>query len=605
MSRALYFAIVFVALAGCTKARTEAVVVVTTDGVRIPDDVDALDLVVADTSDLANPVFQKSFRVCGGDVTTDCFTLPLDFTLIPGAHRTHSSRIRITATRHNAPVIDNAAIFTFAEGVSLRLDFVLYANCLGNNDCASRDQACGPDAMCHPIPAVPISGEPDLATGPGDLAVGADLSSSVDLSLQPPDMTTPDMAVAGDMALPGPGDMALPPIDMAMAPSDMTMPPDMTGNTTVLNWTSSSGFDTGIFYSVYGAAGVVFAVGDKGTANNPIWKKAFAGSTLQFNPDTNNTITTQTLRSVWGTSKTNVYAVGDNATIVSQTGGAWAGTIGSGLPAAYPLNGVWIGLPGSPSIWTVGGTVNGSCTDTFDVGHFDGSAWESPESSVMGCAMGGVWSDGAGGVVMGANISRVEYTTSTLANRSTYKLSMLGNNIYIHGVWGTSMSNVYLVGDAGFIYHFNYNGGTPTSSLQGPSTSVNLRGVHGSSASDLWAVGGSQVLHSTGDGNWVAQTNLPVANADLYGVYAISSFDVYVVGIDPVDGPEVHHARRPIAAHHGGPKLKKKPNGTRLAASAGMPKQLRSSSRLTSGTAKSMLIVVCDTPNQSAKTRTV
>src|SRR5262249_52410479 len=150
-----------VTLGGCTKARTEAVVVVTTDGVRIPDDVDALTLVVADTSDVANPVFSKSFRVCGGDITSDCFALPLDFTLIPGAHRDHSSRVQITATRNSTPVIDDAAIFTFAEGMSLRLDFVLYANCLGVVDCAQRDQACGPDAMCHPVPSNPIHNDPD------------------------------------------------------------------------------------------------------------------------------------------------------------------------------------------------------------------------------------------------------------------------------------------------------------------------------------------------------------------------------------------------------------------------------------------------------------
>jgi len=57
-----------------------------------------------------------------------------------------------------------------------------------------------------------------------------------------------------------------------------------------------------------------------------------------------------------------------------------------------------------------------------------------------------------------------------------------------------------------------------------------LRAIHGSAANDLWAVGGNQVLHSTGDGNWVVQTNLPALPLDLYGVYAQATNDVYVVG---------------------------------------------------------------------------
>jgi hypothetical protein len=311
-------------------------------------------------------------------------------------------------------------------------------------------------------------------------------------------------------------------VDMAMPPSDMSVADH------VLTWAVSTSFDAGVFYSVYGSAGVVFAVGDKGSSN-PIWKKPFSGSALQFSVDSGNSFTTNTLRSVWGTSKTQVYAVGDNGTILNQTGGAWAGTVGSGLPS-YPLNGVWIGLPGSPAIWTVGGSQAGSCADTMDVGHFDGSAWETPESSASACAMGAVWSDGAGVVVLGANVNHIELTSTTIANHSVYQLDQTTNAYYIHGVWGTASNNVYLVGDNGRIYHLDYNGGFPISALQSTGTTVNLRGVHGSGPNDLWAVGGNQVLHSTGDGNWVVQKNLPNNTSDLYGVYALSAGDVYVVG---------------------------------------------------------------------------
>jgi hypothetical protein len=208
MSRATTLAalalVATVLVGGCTKARTEAVVVVTTDGVRVPDDIDALDLVVADTADLTNPVFQKSFRICGGDVASDCFSLPLNFTLIPGAHHDHSSRVQITATRHAAPEIDDAAIFTFAEGVSLRLDFVLYANCLGNVECAKRDQACGPLDTCIDLKPGNANGGLDIALprGPEDMSMPL-----------PPDMTMVDLKGA----------------DLTMTPADLVSTLDLAG----------------------------------------------------------------------------------------------------------------------------------------------------------------------------------------------------------------------------------------------------------------------------------------------------------------------------------------------------------------------------------------
>ncbi|MCU1280295.1 MAG: hypothetical protein JWM53_3841, partial [bacterium] len=83
---------------------------------------------------------------------------------------------------------------------SLRLDFVLYANCLGNVDCAVRDQACGPLDQC-------IDLKPGVTNGP------------LDLALPPPRM---DMSIP-----PGPPDMTM--VDLAGA--DLTtVPPDLTPN---------------------------------------------------------------------------------------------------------------------------------------------------------------------------------------------------------------------------------------------------------------------------------------------------------------------------------------------------------------------------------------
>jgi hypothetical protein len=63
------------------------------------------------------------------------------------------------------------------------------------------------------------------------------------------------------------------------------------------------------------------------------------------------------------------------------------------------------------------------------------------------------------------------------------------------GVWGSSGSDVFAVGNYGTIVH--YDGATCTAMSSG--TSVWLSGVWGSSGSDVFAVGeGGTILHYDG-----------------------------------------------------------------------------------------------------------
>ncbi|HEY2745597.1 MAG TPA: hypothetical protein VGL86_13270 [Polyangia bacterium] len=564
MSRVLAVAFALVAAAGCTKARTEAVVLVTTDGLRVPDDVDAIELSVADSVDEADPVFDHQFYVCGGAVS-DCMNLPLEFTLIPGAHRDHSSRVEVIATRNGTPVIDDATLFTFAEGQSLRLDFVLYGNCIDNLDCAARDQACGPDAMCQPVPAVPITRDPDLSAaepdlgaadlGAEDLAAPADLAAPSDLST-PPDfagcvpqctiglcgdngcghpclcgsgqMCVNATCVFPDMAMSS-SDMAMPSSDMAMSTPDMAMPStDMSASASqVLTWTASTAYDTGTFYAVWGLGTTVYAVGDPGADSQPVWKHNIAGTALDFGKDTGNPVTGRTLRSIWGVTKTEAYAVGDSGAIISLgTSGNWTAVIGSGLTAQ--LNGVWIGGPDSPTVWAVGGTISGQCMDTSQYDNF-GTSWNGAYSSTSTCAYGGVWSDGSGNAVLVANEGLITYSSDDGATMNDFDLTG-GNTNYLHGVWGPSIHSTIIVGDNGSIYDWGLNGLAIITGTETSNTTVSLRAVHGTSASDVWAVGGNTVLHRASNGVWTAQTNLPTNSYSLYGVYALGTNDVYVVG---------------------------------------------------------------------------
>ncbi|MGZ3408235.1 MAG: hypothetical protein ACXVAN_17420 [Polyangia bacterium] len=195
-----------VVAAGCSKHQTEMILVIMTEGVRVPEDVHKVHLTVADRQmSLDDTVYDADVELCNPMLTTGCYDLPVTAVLFPGKSRGGDSvRVQVDAIGGGGTVIANAALFTFADEQSLRLDFVLYANCLGNVECAKRDQACGPLDTC-------IDLKPGQTNGPLDLAQPR---GPVDMTIPPPpDMTMVDLAGA----------------DLTTVPADLTTTLDLAG----------------------------------------------------------------------------------------------------------------------------------------------------------------------------------------------------------------------------------------------------------------------------------------------------------------------------------------------------------------------------------------
>jgi hypothetical protein len=67
-----------------------------------------------------------------------------------------------------------------------------------------------------------------------------------------------------------------------------------------------------------------------------------------------------------------------------------------------------------------------------------------------------------------------------------------GTSIYFTGVWGSSPSDVFAVGDGGAILHYDGSAWSAMSS----GTSIYFTGIWGSSPSNVFAVGDSgAILH--------------------------------------------------------------------------------------------------------------
>ncbi len=75
-----------------------------------------------------------------------------------------------------------------------------------------------------------------------------------------------------------------------------------------------------------------------------------------------------TLRSVWGSDPGNIYAVGDNGTILHFDGSDWTAQ----NPVSAQLNDVWGSDPSA--VYAVGGESNSSSSNI--VMFFDGTNWQ-------------------------------------------------------------------------------------------------------------------------------------------------------------------------------------------------------------------------------------
>ena len=116
---------------------------------------------------------------------------------------------------------------------------------------------------------------------------------------------------------------------------------------------------------------------------------------------------------------------------------------------------------------------------------------------------------------------------------STWQTQASGSTADLFGVWGSSATNVYAVGNEGKVIHYDGSSWTPVS----VPVSVILKAVWGSSASDIYAVGfDGNVLHF--DGSAWTVTQVPYLDdygeiagyTDFWDVWGSSPDQILVVG---------------------------------------------------------------------------
>ena len=253
-----------------------------------------------------------------------------------------------------------------------------------------------------------------------------------------------------------------------------------------------------------------------GTSASDVWAVGYHGALKHFNGTSWTSFTsgtTEPLVGVWGTSPSNVWIVGGlNGTILHYDGASWSSVFEHGERGV--LFGVWGGS--ASDVWVVG--------NVDSVFHYNGTTWSNVATITP--IIFGMWGNTASDIwaVGYSPAPPAPYGTIFHYDGATWSGVYPGTTQGLSGVWGTSASDVWATGAGGVIVHYN---GTSWSSVTSPP-SQGLVSVWAASASDAWAVGyGGAIVHYNGT-SWSDVTS--GTNQDLFGVWGSSGSDIWAVG---------------------------------------------------------------------------
>lgn len=254
---------------------------------------------------------------------------------------------------------------------------------------------------------------------------------------------------------------------------------------------------------------------DDGPPSAPAWRVVFDDDALD-----------RALMAVWGTSSTSVYVVGGplgndgfDALAMHFDGSSWRDLDVGGADSFW-----WVHGTSDDDVWMVG--------ENGRISHFDGAAIEEHDSGTtatlwgaMAFAADDVWA--VGGMVGGPD-TQPDDVVLHFDGSSWQSVALPGEakNRALFKVWGTSSNDLFVVGEAGVIWH--KTGADWVEGNDPPIAGGSLTTVHGCSSSDVYAVGGRDLLHYDGEA-W-SKLDQALSN-DLNGVSCVDASNAAIVGM--------------------------------------------------------------------------
>lgn len=282
-------------------------------------------------------------------------------------------------------------------------------------------------------------------------------------------------------------------------------------------WTSSrSGFERNIRSVAALKATDVWAVGDGGYIGHydgTKWTDFPSGTTVNLN-------------GVYALSATEVYAVGDNKTFLRYLGSSWQPHPAGYATIAQDVKGIWA-FAGT-NIWTVATTTT---PNQVYVGNFNGISYSGytptdPAGMNRVVNVNGMWAtqQGANTLIFFAGKSYAAFSNVNGAMVNTsYQFPLNGSEL--RAVWGTSATDVWVVGDNGFVIQYDGAWKSQTTGL----APANLYGVWKSApTSELWMVGDLGMVWKYDGTAWAVKES--TTRNKLQAITGISTTDFWVGG---------------------------------------------------------------------------
>lgn len=282
--------------------------------------------------------------------------------------------------------------------------------------------------------------------------------------------------------------------------------------------------------------------GGGGGSAGPGWQVIFDGGDLD-----------RALLSVWGSGPEDVYAVGGplgnsgfETLVLHFDGSGWRELSPGGTETFW-----WVGGSGPDDVWMVG--------EEGRITQWDGSEFTNHDSGVTATIWGVIsFSDSDVWAVGGTPEGGTDEPNDIILHYdgNTWEPEVLPGDpmgVSLFKVWGTSSSNLYVVGEQGTIWH--RKGDTWELESEPPVANGTLFTVHGCGEDEVYAVGGNNALVSTDGGDSWVDVGADLTNG-VNGVSCGSPGDVAMVGAGGlkqrlVDGEWIDEfAERPYSDLH-------------------------------------------------------
>ena len=293
-----------------------------------------------------------------------------------------------------------------------------------------------------------------------------------------------------------------------------------------------------------------------GSGPNDVWAAGSGGTIVHWDgsawkPASPVPAVKNTFSHVIGTGPNDVWAISATDTIFRSTG--WNGGAATWTRMASPFADEYTLIPisaawahasgemrlGGPSVYFDDGQGNFAPHDQLVKTNVDGGVGWKP---VTGTAtIHAIWGASPDDVWIAGDNSQMEKWQLGMTLHGTRPAGGKGDltwvevdsqaSVILTGIWGSSASDVWAIGDKGTIRRFT--AGAERWEIVPSPTTEPLRAIWGAAANDVWAVGDNgTILHWDGTTWKPAVAAFPVnrKKPDLHGVWGAGPNDVWIVG---------------------------------------------------------------------------